>query len=74
MLSGRGGEGDVGRGPAGLCPRDLVGDSDGGVSGDMQAGLLLHASVLSRCSHVRLFVTPWTAAHQAPLSLGFSRH
>ena len=24
-------------------------------------------------SHVQLFVTPWTAAHQAPLSMGFSR-
>ena len=24
-------------------------------------------------SHVRLFVTPWTLAYQAPLSLGFSR-
>ena len=24
-------------------------------------------------SHVRLFVTPWTAPHQAPLSKGFSR-
>ena len=24
-------------------------------------------------SHVRLLVTPWTAAHQAPLSVGFSR-
>ena len=24
-------------------------------------------------SHVRLFTTPWTAAHQAPLSMGFSR-
>ena len=24
-------------------------------------------------SHVRLFVTPWTVALQAPLSLGFSR-
>ena len=24
-------------------------------------------------SRVRLFVTPWTAAHQAPLSMGFSR-
>ena len=24
-------------------------------------------------SHVWLFATPWTAAHQAPLSLGFSR-
>ena len=24
-------------------------------------------------SHVQLFTTPWTAAHQAPLSMGFSR-
>ena len=24
-------------------------------------------------SHVRVFTTPWTVAHQAPLSLGFSR-
>ena len=24
-------------------------------------------------SRVRLFVTPWTIAHQAPLSMGFSR-
>ena len=24
-------------------------------------------------SHVRLFVAPWTVAHQAPLSMGFSR-
>ena len=24
-------------------------------------------------SHVRLFETPWAAAHQAPLSVGFSR-
>ena len=24
-------------------------------------------------SHVRLFATPWTAAHQAPLSMGISR-
>ena len=24
-------------------------------------------------SHVRLLATPWTAAHQAPLSIGFSR-
>ena len=29
--------------------------------------------LLSRISHVRLCVTPETAAHQAPLSLGFSR-
>ena len=24
-------------------------------------------------SHVQLFVTPWTIAHQVPLSMGFSR-
>ena len=29
--------------------------------------------VLSRFCRVRLFGTPWTVAHQAPLSLGFSR-
>ena len=29
--------------------------------------------VLSRFSRGRLFVTPWTVAHQAPLSRGFSR-
>ena len=29
--------------------------------------------VLSHVGHVWLFVTPWTVARQAPLSLGFSR-
>ena len=29
--------------------------------------------LLSRFRGVRLFATPWTAAHQAPLSVGFSR-
>ena len=29
--------------------------------------------LLSRFSHVRLCATPWMAAHQAPLALGFSR-
>ena len=29
--------------------------------------------LLSRFSCVQLFVTPWTVAHQAPLSMGFSR-
>ena len=31
------------------------------------------ACLLSCFSHVRLLATPWTAAHQAPLSMGFSR-
>ena len=29
--------------------------------------------LLSRFSHVRLCATPWTAAYQVPLSMGFSR-
>ena len=33
----------------------------------------MHACMLSHFSCVRLFVTPWTSAHQAPLSTGFSR-
>ena len=28
--------------------------------------------MLGRFSRVRLFVTPWTVAHKAPLSMGFS--
>ena len=31
------------------------------------------ACVINPFSPVRLFVTPWTLAHQAPLSMGFSR-
>ena len=27
--------------------------------------------LLSRFSHVQLFVAPWTVAHQAPLPMGF---
>ena len=34
---------------------------------------LVHVYVLSHLSRVRLFVTLWTAAHQAPLSVGFPR-
>ena len=33
----------------------------------------LSLGVLSYFSHVQLFVTPWTIAHEAPLSMGFSR-
>ena len=32
-----------------------------------------HVFVLSHFCHVQLFATPWTAACQAPLSVGFSR-
>ena len=33
----------------------------------------MHVCVLNCFSHVRLCATLWTAAHQAPLSMGFSR-
>ena len=33
----------------------------------------MHACILSHFSHILLCATPWTAAHQAPLSTGFSR-
>ena len=29
--------------------------------------------MLSHSSHLQLFATPWTVAHQAPLSMGFPR-
>ena len=37
-----------------------------------------HRMIIGSCnisvlSQVRLFVTPWTVAHQAPLSMGFLR-
>ena len=35
--------------------------------------LLLLLLLLSRFSRVRLCATPWTAAYQAPPSMGFSR-
>ena len=35
--------------------------------------LTLDTCVLSHFSHVQFFVTLWTVAHQAPLSMGFSR-
>ena len=34
---------------------------------------LLTAESLEGLSHVRLFATPWTAAYQAPPSMGFPR-
>ena len=33
----------------------------------------LGTCMLRHFSHVRLFMTPWTVAHQISLSLGFSR-
>ena len=34
---------------------------------------LHHAAAAKLLSHIRLFATPWTVAHQAPLPIGFSR-
>ena len=33
----------------------------------------MNVCVLSRFGGIKLFVTPWTTAHQAPLSMGSSR-
>ena len=37
------------------------------------AFMLLLLLLLSHFSHVRLLATPWTAAYQASLPMGFSR-
>ena len=34
----------------------------------------MHTHTQKSLSRVRLFVTPWTVAHQAPRSMRFSRH
>ena len=34
---------------------------------------LFYICVLNHFSQIQLFVTPWTVAHEAPLSMGFSR-
>ena len=54
--------------------------ADGDCSPEIKRHLLLERKamtnlllLLSRFSYVRLYAIPWTAAHQAPLSLGFSR-
>lgn len=42
---------------------------------DVEANVIgMHARTLSCFSPVRLSATLWTAAHQAPPSMGFSRH
>ena len=40
------------------------------IGSDVSGRLCVHAKSLQS---VQLFVTPWTVAHQAPLSMGFSR-
>ena len=36
--------------------------------------ICIFMSMLSHFSHIQLFVTQWTVAYQAPLSIEFSRH
>ena len=71
-----------------LCPTlcDLIDSSPPGspISGILQARTLEWVAIsfsnawkwkvkVKSLSRVRLLATPWTAAHQAPLSMGFSR-
>ena len=39
----------------------------------LSTGIEVKWSEVKLLSRVRLFATPWTVAHQAPLSIGFSR-
>ena len=72
-----------------LCPNlcDPIDGSPPGspVPGILQARILEWVAIsfsnawewkvkVKSLSHVRLLVTPWTTAYQAPLSMGFSRH
>ena len=54
--------------------RKYLGTHENGntTNGNTKSIMLCYA-ILSLFSRVRLFVTPWTVAHQAPLSKGFSR-
>ena len=54
--------------------------ADGDCSHEIKRRLLLEKKVMTNLvrsvqslSHVRLLATPWTAAYQAPPSMGFSR-
>ena len=51
-----------------LVPGTVLGSGD-----SMEKRTDVRACMLSTLSRVQLFVTPWTVAHQAPLSTGFSR-
>ena len=55
-----------------LPPRDSPGKSTG-VGCHFLLQCMKVKSESESLSHVRLFSTPWTAAHQSPVSMGFSR-
>ena len=50
------------------CPWDSPGKNTG-----VGCHFLLQCTKVKSLSRVQLLVTPWTAAHQAPPSMGFSR-
>ena len=54
------------------CPA-LCDPMDCSPPGSSVHGILQGCVCVFALSHVRLFVTLWTAVHQAPLSMGFSR-
>ena len=57
-----------------LCDSLEGWDGEGGGREVQEAGgICMCACMLSHFSHVQLFVTPWTTAHESPLSMGFSR-
>ena len=48
-------------------------DTGGEVGTNLESGIDIYTVVVVKLlSCVQLFVTPWTVAHQAPLSIGFS--
>ena len=55
-----------------LCPENKLSKTVR-VKGEKKESHLRLLLLLSHLSHVQLCATPWTAAHQAPLSMGFSR-
>ena len=56
--------------PPGSCPWDSLGKNTGVGCHFLLQCMKVKVKLLSR---VRLLATPWTVAHQAPLSMGFSR-
>ena len=61
------------KGPGAMRKDEAQGRASGG--GQMYPGGTKEPLCMCTCvlSHVRLFATPWTVAHQAPLSREFSR-
>ena len=54
-----------------VCSKKIIGEPNSMLSG--KKAVLPYFVVVWSLSHVGLFVTPWTVAHQAPLAMGFPR-